>query len=97
MTEADELGGGWGGSNRRLEAHAPVGLAGFPRTIASQCALELVDGDGSPDNLVGVATTRLLDASGEVGLGGVGLDGGDPGLNEHLGLQALHLRQAALV
>jgi hypothetical protein len=62
----------------------------------SKTKLELVDGDAAPDDLVGVPAARPLDPSGEVDLGGVGLDGGDPGPDEHLGLDPFHLREAVL-
>lgn len=59
--------------------------------------LELLDDDAAPDDLVGVTAARLPDAGGEVHLGGVGPDGGDPGPDEHLGLEPLHLRQPPLL
>jgi hypothetical protein len=58
--------------------------------------LKLVDGDAAPDDLVRFPAAGPLDPSGEVDLGVVGLDGSDPGPDEYLGLDALHLRQPAL-
>jgi hypothetical protein len=64
--------------------------------VDSRRPLKLVDGDAAPDDLVLFSTAGPLDPSGAVDLGVVGLDSGDPGLDEHLSLDALHLRQPSL-